>query len=151
VTLICATLLRPVELYGTRNAAETVLTFSLDARRKRWMESTPVRMTVKWRVPAGEALSITTALQTLMQHTRAAQGCSGCSFSTEMDALVVIHYLETWKTEGDLRRQLRSDRFASLAELIERATERPLIEFSLPDGLRGIEYAQEVRRMDEVH
>lgn len=115
------------------------------------MESAPVRMTVKWRVPAGEALSITTALQTLMQHTRAAQGCSGCSFSTEMDALVVIHYLETWKTEADLRRQLRSDRFASLAELIEHATERPLIEFSLPDGLRGIEYAEEVRGMDEVH
>jgi len=68
-----------------------------------------------------------------------------------MDALVVIHYLETWKTEADLRRQLRSDRFASLAELIEHATERPLIEFSLPDGLRGIEYAEEVRGMDEVH
>src|SRR5262245_39637346 len=110
------------------------------------MESVPVRMTVKWRVPAGEALSIPTALQPLMQHTRAAQGCLGCSFSTDMDALVVIHYLETWKTESDLRRQLRSDRFASLAELIERATERPVIEFALPDGPRGIEYAEEVRR-----
>ena len=51
----------------------------------------------------------------------------------------------------DLRRQLRSDRFAVLAELIERATERPVIEFTLPSGLRGIEYAEEARRSDEVH
>jgi quinol monooxygenase YgiN len=115
------------------------------------MESAPVRMTVKWRVPAGEAQSITAALQELMQHTRAAQGCSGCSFSTDMDALVVIRYLETWRSELDLRRQLRSDRFAILAELIERATERPVIEFTLPGGPRGIEYAEEARRSDEVH
>jgi len=115
------------------------------------MASAPVRMSVKWRVPAGEAQSITAALQTLMQHTRAAQGCSGCSFSTDMDALVLIHYLETWRSEVDLQRQLRSDRFANLAELIERATERPVIEFSLPYGRRGIEYAEEVRRLGEVH
>jgi len=68
-----------------------------------------------------------------------------------MDALVVIRYLETWRSELDLRRQLRSDRFAVLAELIERATERPVIEFTLPSGPRGIEYAEEARRSDEVH
>jgi hypothetical protein len=63
-----------------------------------------------------------------------------------MGALVLIQYSETWKTETDLRRQVRSNRFSALAELIEHATEHPDIEFRLPDGLRGLEYAEEVRR-----
>jgi quinol monooxygenase YgiN len=81
-----------------------------------------------------------------MLKTRAAPGCAGCTVSTEMGALVVIQYTENWKSETDLRRQVRSDRFSALAELIERATEHPMIEFALPGGSRGIEYAEEVRR-----
>ena len=110
------------------------------------MDSVPVGMTVKWRVSAGEAQSITAALQSLMLQTRAAPGCSGCSVSTEMGPLVLIQYSETWKTETDLRRQVRSNRFSALAELLEHATEHPVIEFTLPDGPRGLEYAEEVRR-----
>jgi hypothetical protein len=63
-----------------------------------------------------------------------------------MGELVLIHYSETWKTETDLRRQVRSNRFSALAELIEHATEYPDIEFRLTDGRRGLEYAEEVRR-----
>jgi quinol monooxygenase YgiN len=110
------------------------------------MESVPVCMTVRWRVPAGEAQSITATLQSLMLKTRAAPGCAGCSVSTDMGALVMIQYIENWKTETDLRRQVRSDRFSALAELIEHATEHPVIEFTLPGGPRGIDYAEEVRR-----
>jgi quinol monooxygenase YgiN len=110
------------------------------------MESVPVCMTVRWRVPAGEAQSITATLQSLMLKTRAAPGCAGCSVSTDMGALVMIQYIENWKTETDLRRQVRSDRFSALAELIEHATEHPAIEFTLPGGPRGIDYAEEVRR-----
>ena len=110
------------------------------------MESDPVRMIVRWRVPAGEAQSITAALQTLMLQTRAAPGCAGCSLSTEMGAVVVIEYVENWKSETDLRRQVRSHRFSALAELIEHATETPIVEFTVPGGSRGIEYAEEVRQ-----
>jgi quinol monooxygenase YgiN len=110
------------------------------------MESVSVCMTVRWRVPPGEAQSITATLQSLMLKTRVAPGCAGCSVSTEMGAQAVIQYVENWKSETDLRRQVRSDRFSALAELIERATEHPLIEFTLPGGPRGIDYAEEVRR-----
>jgi quinol monooxygenase YgiN len=110
------------------------------------MESDPVRMTVQWRVPAGEAQSITAALQALMLQTRAAPGSVGCSLSTQMGAVVVIEYIEKWNSETDLRRQVRSHRFSALAELIEHATETPMVEFTLPGGSRGIEYAEEVRQ-----
>jgi quinol monooxygenase YgiN len=107
-------------------------------------------MTVRWCVPPGESQSIAAALHPLMLKTRAEPGCTGCSFSTEMAARVVIHYVETWTNETDLRRQIQSDRFASLAELIEHATEDPAIEFILPGGSRGLEYAEEVRRSENV-
>jgi quinol monooxygenase YgiN len=103
-------------------------------------------MSVKWLVPPAEAQSITNALQGLMIVTRAERGCTGCSVSSEIGPLVLIHYLETWASESDLKRQIRSRRFASLAELVERATDDPIVEFELPAGTRGLEYAQAVRR-----
>jgi quinol monooxygenase YgiN len=120
--------------------------FRRDAREAK-MQSDPVRMTVQWRVPAGEAQSITATLQALMLQTRAAPGCLGCSLSTEMGPLVVIRYVENWKNETDMRHQLRSHRFSALAEIIERATENPDVEFMLPSGSRGLEYAEEVRQV----
>jgi quinol monooxygenase YgiN len=110
------------------------------------MGSDPVRMTVQWRVPAGEVQSVTAALQTLMLQTRAAPGCAGCALSTQMGAVAVIDYVENWNSETDLRRQVRSHRFSALAELIEHATESPIVEFTLPGGPRGLEYAEEVRQ-----
>jgi quinol monooxygenase YgiN len=105
-------------------------------------------MTVSWKVPQGQARSVTAALQAVMMRTRAEPGCTGCSLSTEMGALVAIQYVENWQTENDLRRQIRSDRFATLAELMEQATEHPVIEFALPGTTRGIDYAEDVRRSD---
>jgi hypothetical protein len=58
---------------------------------------------------------------------------------------VVISYIEEWSSEDDLRRQLRSDRFAVLAELIEHAIEYPTIEFALPGSTRGVDYVEEIR------
>ena len=81
----------------------------------------------------------------MMVATRAEPGCAGCSVSTDMGAQVVIQYVEDWKTEDDLKRQLRSDRFGVLAELMELASERPLIEFSLAGMTRGLDYVEEVR------
>ena len=137
-----------LSVHGTRSAVAELRTpeFRRDAREAR-MESVPVGMTVRWRVPAGEAQSITAALQSLMLQTRVAPGCAGCSVSTEMGALVVIRYVEGWKNETDLRRQVRSHRFSALAELIERATENPDVVFTLPGGSRGLDYAEEVRRV----
>jgi quinol monooxygenase YgiN len=111
------------------------------------MEPVPIQMTVRWRVPPREAQSITAALQSLMVQTRDAPGCDGCSFSTEMGPLVVIRYVEIWKHEADLQQQIRSDRFAALAELMERATEHPVTEFAVAGQVHGLEYAEAVRRM----
>ena len=105
------------------------------------MEVVQVRMTVRWSVPPGEAQSITAVLHALMMQTRAEPGCVGCTLSTEMDGRALLRYIENWESEDDLRRQVQSDRFVTLAELIEQALENPVVEFALPDGILGLEYA----------
>lgn len=112
------------------------------------MKPDPVRMTLKWSVTAGEARSIAGTLQTLMIETRMAPGCLGCSSSFEMDQRASIRYVEEWKTEEELQHQIRSDRFARLAELMERSAERPSVEFVLPGGTLGLDYAEKVRSKD---
>lgn len=86
------------------------------------------------------------ALQGLMISTRAQPGCAGCSLSTDMGTRVLITYVETWTSEEDLQHQLRSDTFRRLAELLEYSSEQPTIEFTVAGTVRGLDYAEEVRR-----
>ena len=109
------------------------------------MPASAVRMTVRWSVPFGEARSITDALHRLMTSARSSPGCTGCSVATDAGRQVVVQYVEEWCAEDLLRRELRSDRFATLATLMERATCLPLVEFILPEGARGLDYVEEVR------
>ena len=115
------------------------------------IDTSPVRMTLKWRVASGEAASITTALQTLMARTRAEPGCTGCSLSTDLGPRAEVRYVCAWESERDLRRQICSADFARLAELMEHATEPPVVEFALPSGIEGLAYAEMVRRENSAH
>jgi quinol monooxygenase YgiN len=102
-------------------------------------------MTLQWFVRPQESGPITAALHALMVAARAEPGCVSCQLSTEIGDKAGLRYVEEWKDEGDLKRQLRSSRFSRLAELVERATEQPRVEFALAGGVRGLEYADEVR------
>ena len=116
----------------------------------RTMQSTPVRMTLKWCVPHGECRPIVSALQGIMLLTRAEAGCIGCSLQTDMHDQdeTLIRYVEEWKDEEDLARQLRSERFGGLAELMERASKFPIVLFDLPGSTRGADYAEEIRALE---
>lgn len=106
----------------------------------------PVRMSLKWEISPQESGPITAALHALMVDARGEPGYISCQLSTEMGGRAGLRYVEEWATEGDLKRQLRSNRFARLAELMERATAVPKVEFSLHSGTRGLDYAVEVQR-----
>ena len=103
-------------------------------------------MTVKWEISPQESGPVMTALHALMVAARGEPGYVSCQLSTEMGGRAGLRYVEEWASEGDLKRQLRSSRFARLAGLLERATARPEVEFSLQSGARGLDYAEEVQR-----
>jgi len=102
-------------------------------------------MTADWTVSPGETEIVSAAMQRLMIATRAQPGCVNCSLNTRLGGRTGFHYEEEWRTENDLIAQLRSEGFAKLAQLMENAIERPCIEFLLPSGTRGLDYAVEVR------
>ena len=72
-------------------------------------------------------------------------GCLSCRLCTDVGPATLISYVEEWKSEDDLKRQLKSERFAALAELMEHASQQPTIEFIVGNSSRGPEYAEEVR------
>lgn len=109
------------------------------------MAGIAVKMTMEWSVPLGQSRSITDALQQLMIGARASRGCVGCNLSTDFGAQADVRYTEEWADEAMLRQQLRSDRFAKLASLLESSSRPPVVEFALSDGIRGLDYAEEAR------
>lgn len=82
-----------------------------------------------------------------MVPTRRERGCVSCQLvlSSESFDPTRISYSEDWSSEEDLREQVRSERFSRLLELMECASETPLLQFQLPGGIRGLDYVEEVR------
>ena len=111
------------------------------------MASTSVRMVLSWSVPYFKSPVVVSALQALMLTRRSEPGCARCKLSTDAHtpAEITIRYVEEWSSEEHLAEQLRSGRLTALAELMERATKDPTIQFVLPGAIRGMDYAEEVR------
>ena len=68
-----------------------------------------------------------------------------CSVSTGLAEQGTVRYVEEWETEDDLRRRLRCSSFARLVALMDNAIQPPHVEFALPHGRRGLDFAMEVR------
>lgn len=109
------------------------------------MRTAAIRMALHWRVIPEETTAMMSALQTVLVRTRRERGCISCSLSTEVGSHVDIRYVADWDTEDDLQRHIRSTDFSKLAELMERGIEPPAIEFALPSGIRGMDYAEKIR------
>jgi quinol monooxygenase YgiN len=103
---------------------------------------------VQWRITPAEARPITEALHALMFAAQTERGYVNCSVSTELGELAQLDYREEWQTEEDLQHQLRTARFAKVAELIEAASQPPSVQFHLAGVVHGLEYVEELFRRD---
>jgi quinol monooxygenase YgiN len=104
-------------------------------------------MVIDWVVPLGESRALTQVLHQIMVAARGRAGCVRCSVSTNAGRHVRVRYEEEWADVELLQRELRSDRFSTLAALMERGTTEPIVDFVLPGGHKGLEYVEEVRAM----
>src|SRR3954465_6308408 len=78
--------------------------------------------------------------QTAGPHLEA--GCLSCSAWSGPD--LTVHYVEDWATEADIRRRVRSGRFASLLAGVGAAGKAD-VQFDFVNQTRGLEYVVEVR------
>jgi quinol monooxygenase YgiN len=102
-------------------------------------------MSVLLAVRPEQAHLVSTALNSVMIATRLEPGCVGCSLATELHERTALRLIEEWATQDALDHYLQSEQFVRLASLMESATEPPCVEFALPGGVRGLDYAHEVR------
>ena len=89
-----------------------------------------------------DAENLVEGLQFQVPGTQLENGCLACSAWLGSDS--VVHYVEDWATEVDIRRRVLSDRFTSLLAVVEAATKAD-VQFDFVSETRGLDYVFEVR------
>ena len=103
-----------------------------------------VTLNVTLRAASGrDAFELLETLRFLMTTTRLEQGCLDCAAWAERDC--TVHYGESWATEPDARRRIKSTGFTSLLGVMECATAPPLVRFDFVAETRGLDFVEEVR------
>ena len=97
------------------------------------------------RVPP-QANAVGTVVHAVLADTRREPGCLNCSLATDMGDSSPCGSRGVG-FRGRLRRHVRSARFEALAGVMESAFAPPRVEFVLPTGTRGLEYAHGLRRV----
>jgi len=103
-----------------------------------------VRLSVALHVAsATDAVELIETLRHMTAATRLERGCQECAAWTDRE--FTVHYSESWATEPDARRRVRSAHFTSLLALLESGTEPPEVQFDFVTATRGLDYVDEIR------
>lgn len=95
--------------------------------------------------PRRQKRSLLEAFQSLAKWARAEHGCFSAELFVAASPPCCLCYVETWKSEDELRQMLRSQHFSQLIALMELASEAPTCEFRVIAETRGLEFAAQVR------
>ena len=88
------------------------------------------------------AADLLEGLEYLLRRTRLEMGCAGCNAWVDGDG--VVHYVEDWKEEADMRRRVLSQSFTSVLTVAEAAQQFD-VQFQFVTATRGLDYVNEVR------
>ena len=106
-----------------------------------------VRLAVVLAAPARGTKQLVHAFRLLASPTSLEPGCLGCRVWTE-DHESWVRYEEVWATEEAMRLRVQSEGFTRLLELLESAPEAPSLQFDFVTDTRGLDYVEEVRKME---
>jgi quinol monooxygenase YgiN len=104
-----------------------------------------VQLVLRLRVPPDRASDVVEALRAVMSAARWHPGWAHAQVDRDLDDPRTLHYREEWLTPEDTAREVGSDRFSRLLELMEAATEPPDLRFQFVSEVRGLDYVAEVR------
>jgi quinol monooxygenase YgiN len=109
------------------------------------MDSGMIELHLVIHLPRRQKRVFINAFQSLAKWARAEHGC----FSAELFVAAFdprcLRYIETWKSEDELRQMIRSQHFSQLIALMELASEAPACEFRVINATSGLEFAAQVR------
>lgn len=97
------------------------------------------------RTPRQQTRPVTAAFQSLAKQVRAEPGCRSARLFVAAENPHCLCYIETWESDEDVRRMIRSTHFSQLAALMELASEAPECEFRVIAETHGLEFPTRVR------
>jgi len=104
-----------------------------------------VQLLVRLLAPPDRVDGIVDALRAVMRPAQQARGCSFAGvFVSASDRRRVV-YAEDWDDPDELYRQFGTARFHRLLELLEIASEPPVVEFRVVSETHGLEYVSSQR------
>ena len=81
-----------------------------------------------------------------MAQARAVEGCVNCHVSSDLHDPHTLYYVEEWMSEGELRRDIRSERFGRLIEALELAARPPRVQIQVILESHGLDYIEHARQ-----
>lgn len=97
--------------------------------------------------PRGGFERLAATLRLLMAQARAVEGCVNGHVSSDLHDLDTLYYVEEWMSEGELRRDIRSERFGRLLEALELAAKPPRVQVQVILESHGLDYIEAARRV----
>ncbi len=76
---------------------------------------------------------------------RAQPGCLSCGLYQEIGNGDQLLYLETWETQGQLERHMRSARYERLLAVMDASVQQPVLRYQTVSTVMGLEYLAAVR------
>jgi quinol monooxygenase YgiN len=102
-------------------------------------------MVLRLRVSASGAAELSRALRLVMLPARRNPTCARAQLYAEIGEPGALCYVEEWLTSEDLVREIRTDRFTRLLQLMETAVEPPVLEFRFVSEVRSLDFVAEAR------
>ncbi len=104
-----------------------------------------IHSSVRMVLPAERLSEVTGILASMTERTRAERGCLGCHLYRDALEEAVLTFEDTWASEADLERHLRSQDYRQLLLVMELARVPPEIRFDRVSHSTGLETIQKAR------
>ena len=105
-----------------------------------------VSATIRMVIPSTKHGEVLRILRAMIEQNRIQPGCLDSHVYRDAEEGDILMVEETWRSEEDLARYLRSAEYSKLLLVMEMATENPEIRFSSISKSRGMETIEEARK-----
>ncbi|MBI4773199.1 MAG: antibiotic biosynthesis monooxygenase [Deltaproteobacteria bacterium] len=104
-----------------------------------------ITATLRVTVPAHRRSEVLDLLRSVIEPTQVEPGCLSCRLYQDLENEEALLFEEEWKTQADLDRHIRSDRYVQILAAIDMSSKPPEIRFNTIARTKGIEAIRAAR------
>ena len=102
-------------------------------------------MVLRMSTRSRDTEEIIRAMKANMLPAKIDRHCMRCELSVDVESRDTLLYSEEWVSEDEVKRQIRSERFALMLLLMETCGRPPDLEFEFVARRSGMEFVEAVR------